>query len=208
MQKAVRYGEISERDGNLIQSYISEMAALHQLSHNRVLKLTTTLVGWKKNELIGPDYDRMTMGDLFTGIQALNTKPNQYGVPYSQNTKYDYVVILRRFLLWMIETGINSNLNEKKIRELKPPAKNIDTTHPDEILDPDEIVRMIAACQGEMAIRDRAMLAVQYEAATRIGELGRLRWRSQSSWLLMPPYHVIYKTPKLSYWRLLRHTRQ
>jgi len=87
LQKAVRYGEISERDGNLIQSYISEMAALHQLSHNRVLKLTTTLVGWKKNELIGPDYDRMTMGDLFTGIQALNTKPNQYGVPYSQNTK-------------------------------------------------------------------------------------------------------------------------
>lgn len=49
----------------------------------------------------------------------------------------------------MIENEINKNLNEKKIREIKPPAKNIDTTHPDEILNPDEIVKMIAACQGE-----------------------------------------------------------
>lgn len=177
LTKAMKRKQVSERDGSLIQSYLSEMAALHQLSHNRILKLTTTLVGWKKNALIGPDYDQMTMADLFTGIQALNTRENQKSRPFSQNTKYDYVVILRRFLLWMIENNINNNLNEKKIKDIKPPAKNIDTTHPDEILNPDEIVKMIAACQGEMANRDRAMLAVQYEAATRIGELGRLRWR-------------------------------
>ena len=177
LRKAIKRGQVSERDGCLIQSYLSEMAALHQLSHNRILKLTTTLVGWKKNDLIGPDFDQMAMGDLFTGIQALNVRENQKNRPFSQNTKYDYVVILRRFLLWMIENGINTNLNERKIKDIKPPAKNIDTTHPDEILNPDEIIKMISACQGEMAIRDRAMLAVQYEAATRIGELGRLRWR-------------------------------
>ena len=177
LTKAIKRGQISKRDGKIIQNYLSEMAALHQLSHNRILKLTTTLVGWKKNALIEPDYDQMMMGDLFTGIQALNSTMNQKGREFSQNTKYDYVVILRRFLLWMIENSINKNLNEKKIKEIKPPAKNIDTTHPDEILNPDEIIRMIAACQGETATRDRAMLAVQYEAATRIGELGRLRWR-------------------------------
>lgn len=177
LKKAMKRQQISERDGSLIQGYLSEMAALHQLSHNRILKLTTTLVGWKKNKLIGPDFDLMTMADLFTGIQALNTRENQKGRPFSQNTKYDYVVILRRFLLWMIENGINTSLNERKIKDIKPPAKNVDTTHPDEILNPEEIIKMVTACQGEMAIRDRAMLAVQYEAATRIGELGRLRWR-------------------------------
>lgn len=36
---------------------------------------------------------------------------------------------------------------------------------------------MLVACEGRTAIRDRALIAVHYEAATRIGEIGRLRWR-------------------------------
>jgi integrase len=177
LEKSIKRGEISQADGVLIQAYLSEMTALHNLSRNRVLKIVTTLLGWKKNNLIIPDYEQMKMTDLFTAIQKLTVSQNQKGRLFSQNTQYDYVVILRRFLLWMIENGYNTGLNEKKIRDIKPPAKNQDTTHPDEILNPEEIIAMISACRGETATRDRALISVQYEAATRIGELGMLQWR-------------------------------
>jgi len=173
IEKALKRGAITERDRDLINAYISEMSALHQLSQNRVMKLITTLLGWRANNLL-PEYIGVTMPDLYVGIQKLKTENNQKGRPFAQNTRYDYVVILRRFLIWMIENGINTTLNEKKIHDIKPPAKNQDTTHPDEILNPAEIVAMISACKST---RDRALIAMQYEAATRIGELGRLQWR-------------------------------
>ncbi|MDD1728660.1 MAG: tyrosine-type recombinase/integrase [Methanospirillum sp.] len=173
LEKALKRGAITERDRELIDGYISEMQALHQLSNNRVMKLITTLLGWRNNKLL-PEYAQVTMPDLFSGIQKLSTANNTKGVPFAQNTKYDYVVILKRFLLWMIENELITTLNEKKIRDIRPPSKNQDTTHPDEILNPEEIAAMISACRSS---RDRALIAVQYEAATRIGELGRLKWR-------------------------------
>lgn len=174
IEKALKRGAITEKDKDLINAYLSEMAALHQLSPNRIMKLITTLLGWRYNKLIQTEYHLLTMTELYTAIQLLGTVKNQKGRPFAQNTKYDYIIIIRRFMLWMIENGINIQLNEKKIKDIKPPSKNQDTTHPDEILNPEEIIAMIASCKSP---RDRALIAIQYEAATRIGELGRLRWR-------------------------------
>jgi len=174
LEKAVKKGAISRRDKEIVDQYLMEMAAVHDLSQVRVMKLTTTLLGWRANNLITSEYHAMTMPELFAAIKMLGTAINQKGREFSQNTKYDYVVILKRFLLWMLENQINPVLDEKKIRGIKPPAKNMDTHHPDEILNPDEITALIAACRHS---RDRALIAVQYEAATRIGELGRLQWR-------------------------------
>jgi integrase len=74
----------------------------------------------------------------------------------------------------MVRNEYNTNLKELDIHDLKCPAQDKDVTHPDQILTPDEIVSLIGACTWS---RDRAIIAVHYEAATRIGELARLRWR-------------------------------
>jgi integrase len=174
INKALKDNYISKSDAALIRQYVSEKIATHQISRNRVLKLYTTLLGWKKNRLIVTDFKELTMMDLYSAMQSLSTVISQTGKPLAQNTQHDYVVILKAFLLWMIEDQINSSLIEKKVRAIKTPPKNQDTTHPDEILQPEELKAMIKACTDS---RNRALIAVQYEAATRIGELGHMVWR-------------------------------
>lgn len=177
LEKAIKGGIISKNEHDLIVGYASEMTARYQLSHTRILKIVATLLGWKKNKLILVDYTDLTMMELYTSINNLNKGKNQRGHLFAQNTKHDYVIILKRFLIWLIRSDMNRNLDELKIRDIKNPSQNNDTTHPDEILNPEEIVAMISACEGSMASRNRALIATQYEAATRIGELGRVQWR-------------------------------
>ncbi|MBN1166299.1 MAG: tyrosine-type recombinase/integrase [Methanospirillaceae archaeon] len=172
--RSIKSGEISERDGDLIVSYVYEMTARNQLSEARQLKLVSTILGWRKNHLIEKEYSEITMADLYSGINRLNKAKNQHNRPFAQNTKHDYIIILKPFLVWLIRQKINNHLDEGIIRELKNPHQDHDTTHPDEILDPKEITDMLGACTNS---RDRALISVHYEAATRIGETSRLRWR-------------------------------
>ena len=174
IKKALQDKQISQTDADLIRQYISEKIACDQISRNRVLKLTTTLLGWKKNQLITCEYKDLTMADLFSAMQKLGTVTTQNDKPLAQNTQHDYVVILKGFMHWMMDNGINSSLIEKKVQAIKTPHPNRDTTHPDQILTPEEITDMIRACKSS---RDRALIAVQYEAATRIGEIGHMVWR-------------------------------
>ncbi|HWQ66280.1 MAG TPA: tyrosine-type recombinase/integrase [Methanospirillum sp.] len=174
INKALENNQISQSDATLIKQYISEKIACDRIGRNRILKLNTTLLGWRKNRLITCEYKDLTMADLFSAMQNLDSTISQSGKPLAKNTQHDYVVILKGFMTWMMENGINMSLIEKKVRSIKTPPKNMDTTHPDQILTPDEIRGMI---RSRKSTRDRALIAVQYEAATRIGELGRMVWR-------------------------------
>jgi hypothetical protein len=64
VRNAVRSGEITQTDADLIQRYISEKIACDRITRNRVLKLTTTLLGWRKNKLISSEYQALTTADL------------------------------------------------------------------------------------------------------------------------------------------------
>jgi site-specific recombinase XerD len=174
LDNAVKNRFITETEYALLKEYLHEMQARDQLSENRVQKLITTLLGWRKNRLLTTEYHLLEMKDLYSGIINLRSTKNQKGRPFSQNTQYDYVTILKKFLIWTVKKQINPRLNETEIKEIKNPAQDNDVTHPDEILDPDDITKMITACLNS---RDRAIISVHYEAATRIGELGRLQWR-------------------------------
>jgi site-specific recombinase XerD len=174
LEKAVKTGAITKDEYSLLVQYLAEMTARYQLSEARKLKLIATLLGWKKNHLIEIEYQDLTIGDLYMAINLLGKTKNQNGRDFSQNTKHDYIVILKRFLIWLVKNKKNLNLDELSLRDIKNPAQNNDTTHPDEILKPEEIVAMISSRKFP---RDRALIAMQYEAATRIGELGMLKWR-------------------------------
>jgi integrase/recombinase XerD len=157
IERAIQDEQISQSDAALIRKYIYEKIACNLISCNRVLKLTTTLLGWKKNGLIAGDYRAMTMSDFFSAMQNLGTITVQNGRPLAQNTQHDYVVILKGFMHWMMDNEINTALIEKKVRAIKTPHPNRDTTHPDQILTPEEITNMIKACRLS---RDRALIAM------------------------------------------------
>jgi integrase len=178
LDKAISLGSLSEEDRDIINTYLDEKRVVSRIKEVRALKLSTTLVGWKRNGLITKSFRELTYPDLLLSVRKLETTPNRRNRPFSENTKHDYVIILKPFLHRMIENGFNSFLTYEQVRKIKNPRVNLDTRHPSDILTPDEIVAMIAAAEKS---RDRAILAVHYECGTRIAEIARLKWEDIES---------------------------
>jgi site-specific recombinase XerD len=172
-EKALALGYLSLEDRDIILTYLDEKLVVSRITEVRSLKLATTLVGWKRNGLITKPYRELTYPDLLLSVRKLETAPNRKNRPFSENTKHDYVVILKPFLHWLIENGFNTVLTSEQVRKIKNPKANRDTRHPSDILTPDEIVAMIT---GATNSRDRAILAMHYECGTRISEIARLKW--------------------------------
>jgi integrase/recombinase XerD len=122
-------------------------------------------------------YGECTIEDVYSAINVMQAAKSIRGPPLKQNTKHDYVVAIRQFLLWLIENG-HSSIPREKVREIRIPQKDMTTTTPDQILTPDEIKAIIEACQGSRdRSRDRALITTLYETGCRVGELARLRWK-------------------------------
>lgn len=162
-------GLLTQEDSALIREFLAEKRASVGICTGRANMLTFNLVGWRR--FIGP-YRELTMGGVYAGIDALKAGKSQRGKPFKQNTLADHVVILKRFLLWAIENGY-SNLPEKKVRALKPPAKNKVTKKASDLLTPDEIKTIIQSCKSSA---DRALIMLLYEGGFRIGEVCQMKW--------------------------------
>ncbi|MEI6840178.1 MAG: tyrosine-type recombinase/integrase [Methanomicrobiales archaeon] len=160
---------ITERDAVIIRTYLMEKKNSSNITILRSIKLAGTLKGWRR--FIGP-YECLTLLDVYNGIEKIKSANSDLGKPFSQNTIYDFIRILKSFLLWMIENEF-SPLPEKKIQKIQPPPKNKMTKTAGDILTTEEIDRMLKAC---MRSRDRAMLSMLYEGGFRIGEIGTITW--------------------------------
>lgn len=169
--KAIDEGRLTQDDRALIVEYIAERQASFNISNIRAKKLTVNLIGWRR--FISVPYRAATIADIYTGVAGLKNGTSEKGKPFKQNTIHDYIQILKPFLLWMIESDYSS-LPEKKVRALKAPPIDHQTTNPDEILSIDDVEALMRACRNS---RDRAFISVLYESAGRIAEVGRLRWR-------------------------------
>ena len=162
-------GLLTQDDASLISEFIAEKRASVGICIGRANMLTFNLVGWRR--FIKP-FRELTMGDVYSGIDALKAGKSYKGKPFKQNTLADYVVILKRFLLWAIENGY-STLPEKKVRAIKPPAKETVTKKASDLLTPDEIKLIIKTCKTSL---DRALIMLLYEGGFRIGEIAQMKW--------------------------------
>lgn len=160
---------ITEQDALIIRTYLMEKKNTCNITIMRGIKLATTLKGWRR--FIGP-YENLTLLDVYNGIEKIKSENSDRGTPFAQNTIYDFVRILKSFILWMIENDL-SKLPEKKIQKIQPPPKNRMTKTAGDILTIEEIDKMLKAC---LRSRDRAMLSMLYEGGFRIGEIGTVTW--------------------------------
>ena len=155
----------------LIREYLDEKAARDHITQSRKNKITTTLVNFRRFLLI--EYTKATAADIFAAINKLTTGKNVHDRPFKQNTLWSYIRILKPFLLWMIESGY-CEIKSLKIKQIKAPAIDTDTSTPDDIFTPEEIKALIQGCKHS---RDRALISVLYESGARIGEIARLTWK-------------------------------
>jgi len=170
-RRAIAEGRLTDDDQRLIEDFLSERQATRHLTYNRVLKTRYDLVTWRR--FILRPFREMVTGDLYAGLNAMQAGTSARGTPYKQNTKHDLIMILKPFVLWLIENGYSA-IPAEKVRAIKAPAVDHNTTTPEALLTAEEIKQLLTGCRSA---RDRAIIAVLYESGARIGEVARLRWR-------------------------------
>ncbi len=164
-------GRLTEDDRRLIEEFLSERQATRHISNSRVVKLRYNLIAWRR--FLHTPYAGITLADLYAALNAFQAGTSIRGTPFTQNTKHDYFVVLKTFMFWLIENG-HSAIPVEKIRAIRAPPVDQNTTAPDALLTADEIKQLLGGCRS---VRDRAIVAVLYESGARVGEVGRLRWR-------------------------------
>jgi integrase/recombinase XerD len=169
IEKALSDGRITKQDQDLIKEFVAEKKASANISAGRANKYTYTLIGWRR--FLGP-YHQVSIADVYSGIELMKESPNSRGTPFKQNTKHDWVRILKLFLQWLIENDYSS-LPEKKVLKIKIPAKDTMTHKASDLITPDEVKAIIRACRRSV---DRALIGMLYEGGFRIGELGAMKW--------------------------------
>ena len=170
-RKALAEGWLTDDDRRLIEEFLSERQATRHLTYNRVQKSRYDLITWRR--FIRCPYREMVAGDLYAGLNAMQTGLSSRGTPFKQNTRHDLIMILKPFVFWLIENGYSS-IPTAKVRAIRAPAVDHNTTTPDALLTADEIKQLLTGCR---TVRDRAIIAVLYETGARVGEVARLRWR-------------------------------
>ncbi|HEY3272604.1 MAG TPA: tyrosine-type recombinase/integrase, partial [Methanocella sp.] len=200
---------ITDDDIFLIQKYVDHKEKSEHITKVRSYKLSTVLVILRK--FITMPYREMSLDDVLAGIDTMkNANSIKYdhqgntleGPKLKQGTVYDYVTVLKTFLMWLSENEIctcgtvndltrticanrkckaplkqtaTNGFTSLELKKITAPRKKDATERIDEkdILTPAEIKQII---RSTVSIRDRALLSVLYESGARAGEIGRAVW--------------------------------
>ncbi|MGD1003935.1 MAG: tyrosine-type recombinase/integrase [Methanoregulaceae archaeon] len=192
---------ISLAEDKILREYLNEKAARDHITQSRKNKITTTLVNFRR--FLKIEYPQASAADIFSAINDLTTGKSVHNKPFKQNTLWSYIRILKPFVLWMIESGY-SEIKPLKIKQIKAPAIDTNTSNPEDLLSQEEVKQLIKGCHHS---RDRALISTLYESGARIGEIAQLTWKD----LIFDRYGVrLYindkKTKKQRYSRLTLST--
>jgi integrase/recombinase XerD len=151
--------KISPRNIELILSFIERCAA-DGLRERRQYKYVHTLE--KLCQMLGKDLDKTTKED----IQALAAKINSSDL--SEWTKHDYKVTVKKYYKLMEGDEDEPDYFPKKVRWLKSTVREPEYVNPKEILKPEDVDKIVAACDS---ILHKTICRFLFETGVRAGEL-------------------------------------
>lgn len=149
---------LSEKNKNILLGFQKQCLA-EGLGIPRVKKYLQHLLkicSWMDKDLESAGKD-----DLVSLVQRIE------GMGYSEWTKHDYKVALKKFYRWL-----NGGKEPERVRWMKITVKNQRRKLPEELLTEGEVEDMIRAADHP---RDRALVSLLYESGARIGELASLK---------------------------------
>jgi integrase/ribosomal protein S27AE len=180
----IERSNLSNKDVLLIKSWIEEKRSQHTkgVSQSHIQKIWYHLIIW-----------RFMTGKNFTDLMYKSEDPREpsiiktindirdYTYPdgkkkgqkrfKSQETFRENVAIIKSFLSWLVDEG-KSEIKEKDLKKIKVPSIDQRRMKPDDLIDGDVKDAMI---RGAMNIRDKAIVALFWDAALRPVEIGRLK---------------------------------
>lgn len=126
------------------------------LSKPRIIKYGNHMIVISK--MIEKSFEMVKEEDIIKFLSQLEQSD------YSQYTKIDYKVVLRRFFRFLGKGDL--------VKDIKTTLKRNKKKLPEELLTKDEVIKMIKAADHP---RDKAIIAMLYEGGLRIGELASLK---------------------------------
>jgi len=158
----------NKENARLIEKFLKQLFA-EGISEPRVIKYANHLKIIA--ERINKNFLDVTKEDITTFLSELErhgyipkTKNDKNLIPYSEWTKMDYKVTLKRFFRFLGK--------EELIKDVKTTIRNNRKKLPEELLTKSEIKKMIEVADHP---RDKAMISLLYEGGLRIGELASLK---------------------------------
>ena len=130
------------------------------LSVARVLFYMNRL--WNITRWVNMDFKEMTEED----IKELVRKIEQMN--YTEQTKLDHKKVIKKFFKWL-------DGNDRRVKWIKTWMNRNNNKLPDELLNKDDIWKLIKACYN---VRDKAVISVLWESGCRVGELLGMRIKS------------------------------
>ncbi|KYK34781.1 MAG: hypothetical protein AYK22_04725 [Thermoplasmatales archaeon SG8-52-3] len=151
--------DILDKNRELITEF-HEYAFSIGLTKMRVIKYVDTLrklSGW-----LGVEFNKASKKDIFRLVREIEQKD------YSEWTKHDYKVILKRFYKWL-------NGNEKypeNVEWVRTTFKKKNSKLPEELIGVEDVKKMINTAGHP---RDKALVSLLYESGCRISEILNMR---------------------------------
>jgi len=163
IKNAIEEGVITEEDGKLIHGLIAEVTANKNITDTRKLIIASVLVGFRK--FLPPFLECETIDIQNAVNEFLET------TELAKDTQRSWIGVLKQFLNWMMEDGLNLKLNVTKIARIKPKIELKQLT-PNDILTYSELRSLNNAARNT---RDRAFLEVLYDSGGRVSEVCTLK---------------------------------
>ncbi len=149
--------EICEENKKLISDFADKNFA-DGLSKTRICKVTYTLRYLAR--YLGKPFPTATKMDIQNVVAKIERNER-----YSEWTKYDFKIIMRKFYKWV---GGNDEVYPEMVKWVKPKLKNGKKILPENILTEEEVKKMAEFAEHP---RDKAFVIALYESGCRIGEI-------------------------------------
>jgi integrase len=176
------------KDAAIIRQYLDERTA--QGMGAGTAKVVATYLCMIARKF--PGYDTMDNGTVNRAFQYLRSM--------KQNTQRRAIPLFKNFIRWMNEEKVNAVLDISRISKIKTPGLDTETKKASDMLNGDEIRRLIDVAGNE---RDRALIAFLFEGALRPIEASAATWGDLQFDQYGASFSTSKKTGKSRYIRLI-----
>lgn len=168
LSNALRDDYISADDHDLITKYIEYKIIHDAIKPKRRIKITQHLINfvrkWSKTEFRNLDLD----GWVRSASALISSS-------YAQNTKADYITIVKGFLYWGVQKKHLTCISREDIREVRTPKQQAITKAPEDLLSDEDVYNLLLHPSTDSMMG--ALISLLYWTGARIGEALELRWK-------------------------------
>ena len=165
---ALRDEQITADDFDLITKYLEYKIIHDSIKPKRRVKIVQHLINyaykWSKTE-----YKDMTVEIWVQSASKIISSR------YAQNTKADYITVVKGFLYWGVQKKHLLHMTREDIREVRTPKQQIVTKSPEDLLNDQDVYSMLLHPATDPMMG--ALVSILYWTGARIGEALSLRWK-------------------------------